>query len=240
MLIGIYLEWSRLDFFRILFHDVMITFARNLSTNMHYSRHFVADARLEKNRCSPFCSPSSYLAFDIRSSTSTARKIKSAPRYRYSRSGNQDMQVPTNTVGKGLTSFFSSRFSLSFFFLSLFLIYLFSLSHTHTLSHSYIHTTYTCTYTLSLSLSFFLFRSFTHSRSLSFSILLSISSSLSVTYEHLNGTISPFVGNGAFDGAIRHAIRWRSTSVSPWVHLGHCRHSLGQGSSTTCEHNRAA
>lgn len=109
-----------------------------------------------KNRCSPFRLSSSYLAFDIRSSMNTARKTKSTPRYRYSRSGNQDMQVPTNTVRRGLTSLFSSLFlSLSFFLLSLSFslsfFFSFSLILTYTRTHTYISS-------FSLSLS----RSFTH------------------------------------------------------------------------------
>jgi len=120
----------------------------------------------------------------------------------YSRSGNQDMQVPTNTVGRGLTSLLSSLF-LSLFFSFFF----FSLSFTLFLSHILTYTQHTYMHILPLSLSLSFFHSLFFSFSLSFFILLSISSSLSAAYEHLNGTISPFVGNGAFGGAIRRATR---------------------------------
>lgn len=56
------------DRFRVLFRDEMIAFARNLFLHTCIARVISRGgcARLEKNRCSPFRPPSSYLAFDDR------------------------------------------------------------------------------------------------------------------------------------------------------------------------------
>lgn len=171
-----------------------------------------------KNRRSPFRPPCLLVAFNLWSLTSIARKTKSAPRYRYSRSGNQDMQAPTNTIGRGSTSLLSS----------LFLPFSLLLSHFSSLTH----TTYTPIHPLFLSLSFsllsfflpfpffslcfslisclFLTFSLSHSHPLILSFSVSRLLSLSLfprCTERFNGTISPFAGNGASGDAIRRATR---------------------------------
>lgn len=209
-----YLCCAVMDFSRIARGVVLnnaaisILFRAQCSRNHRALRRFrAADTSLtEKNAASPLV----LLPHCLRN--------KSAPRYLYSRPGNQDTYASsyTNTGWEGI------NFSLS-------LLVFHAHIRTHILFLSISRSPVFCH-----RLSFFLL-----AFSRLFSILLSISSSLSnATREHLNGMISPFAGNGAFGDAIRRATRWRSTSASPWAHLDHCRCSLGQGSSTICEHNR--
>lgn len=158
----------------------MVALAHNLSTNVHCSRRFAGRTRSSWEKSLLPLSSSFFVSCFRRSSMSTARKIKSAPRYRYSRSGNQDMQVPTNTVGRGLTSLFSSLFLSLSFFLS-FLSFSRSLFLFLSFSHTHVHTyTYVLSLSFSLCLSLSFSRSFTHSYTHTLSLFLFPSCSLSL------------------------------------------------------------
>lgn len=161
--------------------------SRNKSLRMHASYHVHCSCHfarrmlhLEISQLLLSSSSSSYFVFDVHTVVDEYRAQNKIGIPIPVFAVNKDMQASTNTVGKGSTSL---SFSLSF---SHTYIHIFARTHSRSLIHSLF---------LPLSLSF------------SLSISLSISSSLSATCEHFNGTISPFVGNGAFGDAIRRATR---------------------------------